>query len=258
MAAFQKVDMKRRYTNVQYSGKYAEKDFYHRYLQAALIRLLLFSRLTGKRFRIGEYQIPMKRIINDIRIPEVGNVSEKVQIIQEDHIQNMCQYIENRIRWTVVEVIESLLKECNVKEISQSPLILFLRRSKLGRIYLDSTRISNTLKRWEGQSLKNVLRNLLVLIDAIDLEAVEEWFDDYENYASLWQELTLQNAYKCICSPYRIEMMLDELQCIIDVMRVNSQRLDVRYGGIDYALWALRQNQTMRRIIILFLPENVT
>ena len=245
MSAFQRVDMKRRYTNVQYSGKYSEKNFYHRYLQAALIRLLLFSRLTGKRFRIGEYQIPMKRIINDIRIPEVGNASEEVQIIQDDHIQNMCQHIENRTRWTVLEMIEGLLKECNVKEISQSPLILFLRRSKLAEIYLDSVRISNALKRWERQSLNNVVRNLLALIDAVDLEAVEGLFDDRENYVSLWQELTLQNVYNCICSPYRIEMMLDELQCTIDVMRVNSQRSDIRYGGMDYALWALRQNQTM-------------
>lgn len=244
MAVFEGYDLKRRYTNMHYSEKYREKKFYHRYLQAALIRLLLFSRLTGKRFRIGKYLIAMREILSNIQIPFVQKEPKQILLLQTEHINMMRQYVENKNKLAILAVIETLLNICDIKEVTESPLIIFFKKSNLGSKYLERMQLLEALEQWEGQSLENVVIDILEMIDVIELETIEELFVDHQNYVLLWQELTLRNAYEYIRSPHRIEMMLDELQCAIDVMKRETQRFDAKFGGMDYALWTLKHNQT--------------
>ena len=246
---FHKYDINRRYTNVKYSGEYEELPFYFRYLQAGLIRFVLFSRLNRRRINVGSYAVDARDILTYLRMPELFEGASEQKITNE-----ILQELRNRLmRLTecrYIDLIGLLVEVCQGKKYSgealneKSPLWLFFANNPVGEQKINQLETEKLLEIFVGKTFQYAAENLFILLKTVNLEYVETLFEDRQIYADRWEQMTLQNVYEMIRNPKRIEMCLGSIQSMIDVMRREAQHMvSATLGSVDYALGPLKYDQ---------------
>lgn len=245
--AFQAYDSYRRNTNMKYSGEYEEKSFYHRYLQAAVIRLVLFSRLTRRRIHLGNYEIQIKEILGSLCIPSLEDDFGQA-ILTSIEIEKIKEKIRTCYSIDMFEFGNIIISIFNGYRIKNKILFTFLNNSRLSAYSLQITQIYSVLESSEGKNVSYMIKRLLGEIKIISLECVEELFDDKNNFEVLWWEITLRNAYEMLRNPYLIEMNRNDIQNLIDVLQYEAKNVNEEIGNIDYALWPMRSSFIQKEI----------
>lgn len=246
-------DVNRRYTNAAYTSNYEEISFYERYMQAALIRLLLYCKIQRKRLKIGGYNIATSLIRGCVELPmfRCDNSAEKFWLDNDmiNKIVNNLYNDPNKSWYTLQEiilcVIESCIDEPDWDKIWESNLILKeLLESSTANGLLDRNQIIEIVRSNSNVSLSQLFMKLLLLSSQVSLEDIQKIFTDKRMYENIWEKQTLINVEKLLQYPHELIYEQDYLQSMIDVFRLGDNEQFQGYENLDYALIHLGQEKT--------------
>lgn len=241
---FHQYDSNRRYANIKYSGEYTEQNFYSRYLQAALIRFLLFTKESGKRVKLGNYDVCAEEIVPYLKYPD----KEPNVILPEDVPERLEKELGCYPSCDLSKVFNFLVNMCWEEEqpdyiMHKYSLWYFFMTRLFRKSRVSTAKVLAVVGESVGKPISTVTRQLLRQIDRLQLDELEELFADHKVYASLWEHRTLMNVWDMLRDPYKIEMIAGSLQSMIDVMRRESQRAAASsLGQTDYVLGYLGKN----------------
>ncbi len=228
-------DMNRRYTNKMFSSEYREMSFYHRQLQAVLIRLFLYSCITGKRIRLGQYLVSGKKILQLINLHDCINEKSTGQI----NLSDLLKWIENS-----QQDIFSLWELFSLSYVGTVPSFF---RTFLEKYTLCKTDIINRLRDYENLSLEDYIKILISCLKKVDLGDIDGGCVDYNKFNQVWEKLTQDNILSLLKNPDKIEDYLVEIQAVIDSLRIPPGHPEAQEDiEIDYLLRQTSQNNRMR------------
>lgn len=104
-----KYEKDRRNSNVKYSDQYMDVSLLTQYYQAAYIRILLFSRLTGQKFRIGNYRVALEKVIFSLKFPSLHVDGKRVKWIKVSILQEEWGKWPEGIKINVRQCLENIL-----------------------------------------------------------------------------------------------------------------------------------------------------
>lgn len=248
-AYLKSYDQNRRYTNVAYEGSYEEEPLYQKYMQAVLIRLLLYSILTEKRLKIGNYDITFEEVQRFLKIPPIHlNQYEGELCIKQNILRELEQmFVAERqdiytFRDLVTQILTIYLKEEGEGEEKlgevwgMNPQLADILRGGVGDYFLDVHRIGRIVRYSEGVPLSKLLVKLLSVKDRVLLEDVRTIFYDENKFLSIWNRRTLENVKRLLLNPQDIESGKEKIQAMIDAMRFENWEEGNKEKKIDYAL----------------------
>lgn len=242
-------DKDRRYANVAYTSGYQELPFYYRAVQAALIRLLLYGRLTGRHFKFGEYYEDVKNIHPYLR-RQVFCYREEMDILyftteMEAAIDEYMSKIPRKVH-AFGDVIHKVSRIMLVNEKAYND---FWRdncgqermlKGGLGRYQLTNGQIEKCLKACAGLDISGVYLRLLEEIPRVELEEVRGLFCDLNFFYQMWDQRTLENVQSALIYPYEeLQFQIDQLQSVIDSFRLSDVSQPTWEYPMDYALEGL-------------------
>lgn len=239
-------DKERRYTSVAYTSGYTETSFHRKYLQAALIRLLLYCKICGKRFKFGAYEIRTSLILNYIIIPDFTyNNQASVPSLDKDIADqiiidlNECSKSRHTLRETILYTIRTCTDSPDWNEIwKQNRVLEKLLESNTGNYLLYKNQIIEVILSNIGVPLSKVFLKLLFLIDKISLEDIQELFFDKKIFKSLWEKRTLDNVKELLQSPCLEDLIREQdyIQSVIDVFKLGEDSHPQEFKNLDYIL----------------------
>lgn len=228
--------VERRYTNILYTGTYTENPVYERYLQAALIRLLLFGKLSGKRIKLGQYRVKFSFVESCIEIKDFLRtcICGEEKTVTAETVSWIREGLKNQAKCRFDRLIWLLLKKDN-----------FILQTTVGETKFKTEEILQQLEKDIGQSYEVFVYDLWRNTSTtILLESMEQFFVNRYDYEQIWEEITLENAQKMLERTDMLQIELKNIQSSIDVMRMEAEReVSFAYGGLDYALGVLHWNQ---------------
>ena len=254
-------DKDRRYTNVAYTSSYRERSFHEKYIQAALIRLLLYCKISGKLLKIGSYKISTSSICNYITLPDfryndfagklclnkdsAGKISKK---LEEKKQIGQCSF-----RDTILFIIEVCIaipggEKSDWETLWKQNVVLEeLLKSDVGDYMLDVTPIIDILCFNTGVPLSQVFLKILFLTDNVSLEDVQRLFFNRNVYESFWEKRTLSNVKELLRYPEELLREQSYLQSLIDVFRLGENRNSHGFEDLDYILGHLKSKEASNR-----------
>lgn len=238
-------DKDRRSTNTAYKSGYREMPFYTRALQAALIRLFLYSKLSGRHLKVGDYYIntgnitgyfDKKCIINSEWI-----VSVKVVNLAEIALRQSPKYQTENIR---LSDIISLLNNCqSVMNDNKSNLqeetkeLRSILESDFNCYTIPINRLRDVFIDIERDiSFGDLFIKILNIIPRIRLEDARRFMSDMEIFYEIWDQITMQNVRDFLRNPEELIYQVNLLQSEIDSYRMNGNTLPGQESSMDYAL----------------------
>lgn len=252
-------DVQRRYKNVRYSSEYDELPFLKRYLQAALIRLLIFSKLAKKRISVGRYDVRLGDVFARLQFPALLSGPVKEPVLERQVAENiktaLCGNDAGRDSYTYRDLLFCLLESCrsygngggegDFKEMLQiSPAWNFFERSTLGKLSINTEVICTLCDQYTGALCGEFLKAAFPKDAVISLVCLEPLFCTHSEYVLLWEQVTLKNVCRMLEEPEKIEYAAGDIQSTIDGLRLDAQKMvSQMYGGVDYALSVLHRNQ---------------
>lgn len=246
-------DKERRYTSVAYTSEYREISFQEKYLQAALIRLLLYCKICGKRFKFGIYEIRTSLILNYITIPDFtyGNLARVPYLNKDaaDHIisrlKDDSKKLRHTLRETILYAIESCIEMPDWYDIwDQNRVLEKLLESNTGNHLLYKNQIIKVMTSNIGVPLSKLFLKLLFLTDKLSLEDIQELFFNKKIFESLWEKRTLDNVKELLQSPCTEDLIREQdyIQSVIDVFKSGEDGYPEGYKNLDYILEHLKPN----------------
>lgn len=243
-----KYDGNRRYTNKMYSSEYTEVSFYQQYLQAALIRVLLFSKITGQRIHIGEYSVNASEAFHIMSLPEF-TVKGKVKKFPTLELKQWLEE-EEKQSFPVGKLFEKLCLFQNktgrtAEDGERLRLELWenetYRQFLCGKIGAYKVRRQDVLRRLQNFgreiSVKQLLETILSDVANIDLEDILLEGTDYEKYLRIWEKKTRENVLGLLQHPEYLERHITEIQATIDSFRFPPGEIEQNENmELDYAL----------------------
>ncbi len=243
-------DKDRRYTNAAYTSAYREHSFEARYMQAALIRLLLYCKICEKRLKLGRYEVAVTRIQNDIAFPAFQYkrygmepcLTEQAADKMIERLNTLpSQWNHSTFREIVLYVIESCAAALNWREIWKLNLVLQeILDSSAGDCLLDKKRAAHVIKNNVNTPLSQLFLRLFFLAEKANLEDLRKLFADESVYESIWESKTLQNVKELLKEPEKLICEQDSLQALIDVYRLGDFEHIRGYKSLDYILEHLK------------------
>lgn len=254
-------DKDRRYTNVAYADTYIETSFYQKYLQAAWIRLLLYCKLTGRRIRVGRYDVPILRIHMFLEFPvfrsggQMGEIhfdSEAVSGILDRKAAKEEKDIPFR------DVVLIILESCFKNEKSENPgweevwrmnpKYQEILQGPVGKYRLDLHQIKRIVQSSADTDLSELFLMILLTIERVALEDVEILFTDQAALSDIYEEKTLNNVKDILTKPQDLVWTQDSLQSLVDVLRLGDFEKKRGIPNIDYILNYLEMNRYNKEI----------
>lgn len=248
-------DGSRRYTNRLYSNEYKEQSFYHRYLQAAFIRVLIYSKITNMRIHIGSYAITSQEAFRLLHIPEfhegaagkIRSIPKLYQAIQsspkkEFYLQEVfCILFFEKTHYSITE--EASLKDT----LMENPFYNQLLFQKMAHYKLQKhvilQNLSLCLSFQEGITVKQFVKFLFFCMPKVDLDDILIQWTDRESYLKLWETITLKNALQLLHHPEVLENYTTELQATIDSFRFPPDKpISDDTQEIDYLLHQIKRS----------------
>ncbi len=257
-------DKDRRYTNVAYTSAYKEKSFYERYMQAALIRLLLYCKICEKRLKIGRYVVTVSEIQNDIEFPifryqkfgkepclskdaadkildklfadkKEGDITEKIHKTRNYTATEQWNYCT--FQQFILYVIESCTNSLNWQEIWKLNLVLKeLLESAVGDCLLDKFQVAKMIKNNIALPLSQLFLRAFFLVGQVSLEEIRKFFVDESVFENIWEIKTLHNVKELLKEPEKLISEQESLQSLIDVFRLGDFKNIRGVKSLDYIL----------------------
>lgn len=230
-------DNNRRYSNYTYTSGYQEDSLYYRYVQAALIRLLLYSKITGKRISIGKYKYSAAVVKDIVKIQDLLLKGEKVTISVEKLRQEFEQ--EDKCQYTLKMAYKKFLPE-DKTVFQDNPQWGLLLSGRMADYKIQKDILCRSLKQYgsEEMSAREFLEVFFKCLKVIDLRDVPAEVVDYKLYCALWETKTRENIEWILQHPIDIETHLTEIQETIDSFRYPIGWKDKNpIMETDYLLW---------------------
>lgn len=257
-------DEDRRYTNVAYANTYQEISFYERYMQAAVIRLLLYCKVSGKRLKIGEYNVAAASIQSFIKFKPFRvrgyadefcldcKASDKIlnylygarytagNIVRDRSEKCYNVFMRKRrrsFREIVLCIIECSINDLDWGEVWKSNVVLEeLLESSIGACLLENEQVVEVIKNNRNIPLSILFQKLFSLIARISLEDASILFLEERVFEIIWERKTLENVEELLKYPKEIIREKDYLQSMIDAFRLGDSRCFDNLKSLDYIL----------------------
>ena len=260
-------DKERRYTNIAYASTYTENSFQVRYMQAALIRLLLYCKICEKRLKVGRYDVAVHNVQKDIAFPvfQTERFGEEPCLIKEtaDKIAEelLAGSSKNSFdgdgepaghvlayQWnyaTFREIILCVIECCTVapdwgKIWNLNIILLEILNSTVGDCVLDKSQAARVIENNVNRPLSQIFLKIFFLADKANLEDMRKIFVDDSIYETIWESRTLQNVKELLKEPERMICEQYSLQALIDVYRIGDFEHIRGYKSPDYILEHLK------------------
>lgn len=244
-------DKERRYTSVAYTSEYREISFHGKYLQAALIRLLLYCKICGKRFKFGTYEIRTSLIMNYITIPDFTYDNPAgILYLDKDMAGWIIEGLEKNPKvekYTLREVVLYFIEICTKtpdwnKIWKQNRVLERLLESNAGNCWLYKYQIIEVIMSNTNVSLSKIFLKLLFLADKLSLEDIQGLFFDKKIFESLWEKRTLDNVKELLQSPSPEDLIREQdyIQSVIDVFKLGEDARPQGFKNLDYILAHLK------------------
>ena len=237
-------DRDRRSTNVAYKSGYREHSFYTRALQAALIRLFLYSRLSKRHLKVGEYYIDTRNITGyfDKRI-----IIRSDQMIRKDAVMLARHILQDNVIFQTEGI--SLLNIVYLLNLCQSSVEnegnhLWKETKNLRRILetevcgytLPAARLNEVFDIEDDISFSSLFIKVLNKIPRLRLEESRSFISDLDTFYEIWDQITLKNVQYYLKNPEELIYQINSLQSEIDTYRVEGNTLPGQESSMDYAL----------------------
>ena len=238
-------DRDRRYTNVAYTSGYSELPFYIRAIQAALIRLLIYSRLTGKHLKIGDYYVNPKNVICFLDQKLLGDgewvinndSAEEIKRLLDESSENQeDRYTFEFVVFKIFDFMESN-PVCFKNVWEGSSQIRHILKKDIGSLRLPKSQVEDVLANVETEiSFRKLFINLLDKMSRINMEDVQDIVADTEGYYEIWDQITLENIRKILKNKEDLVQQITSIQSSIDAFRMCENALYEQEYAMDYAL----------------------
>lgn len=238
-------DKERRYTNVAYTSGYSELPFYIRAVQAALIRLLIYSRLAGKHLKIGDYRVKTKKIIGFLNQELLGDdewilckaeIKEIESLLDSSFDDQADYYTFGDVIFKILDFMES--EKTHFENVwEQSSQVRNVLKKEIGELRLPKNQIKNVLENIDMDI--NFRRLFIILLDKmpqINMLDVQDLVSDTEGYYEILDQITLENIQKILKNKEDIVQQITFIQSSIDAYRMCENVLYEQEYAMDYAL----------------------
>lgn len=252
VSILESYDRERRYTNTAYKSGYREFPFYVRAMQAALIRLLIYSRLSGKHLKIGEYYVSPGSITGYFDQSLITNpklmINGDAVILAKDIIQD-C-YIFQNDKNTVLDIIDLVC--CFHSSMSEDGMFLQDETTNVRRILNDEMwkyevsqeGILEALDIDGDISFCDLFIRLLNKVPRINLENARSFISDMDTFYEIWDQITLKNIVDLLKEPEELIYQITSIQSSIDVYRMGGNTQPGQERSMDYALHEVDEGYT--------------
>ena len=235
-----KYEKDRRNSSVKYSKKYKDTALLTQYYQAAYIRILLFSRLTKQKFRIGNYRVCLEDVIFEMKLPSLYVDGQRVKAIDVSILQEEWEANSEGLRVNALECLEKIL----IHQYRPKDSVAFWKRrreenqelfqiieNKIGYVFYDKDKFRDL------KGGKAGLREIAsYLKKTADLDDIRVYLPE-QVYDRIFEKLTDRNILMLLNNPYDMEEKLPDLQRIIDSFRNTYTRAGADNRELeDYAL----------------------
>lgn len=223
-------DKNRRYSNKAYSGEYQEVSFYHQYLQAALIRLLLYSKITGQRIHIGNYTVGAPFVLRLLNLPEY-RVEGTIKKFSPSKLQNWFeksgrQELQIKSFFRELYLCSADSDETMMMELEENAAYQQFVCHKIGAYQICKQDILHILRGYHHEiSVKRLMEDILTNVGNINLEDVVVSGADNKMFLQAWEEKTRENVQNLLRNPEYLEEHIYEIQPAIDAFRFPSWQL---------------------------------
>lgn len=242
-------DRDRRYTNVAYTDTYAETSFYQKYMQAAWIRILLYCKLTGKRLRVGRYNIAISQIQRFLRFPPVHFDRQPEEIRLSDAVLKNVEMLETgeekevSFRDIILMLLESCPEHPEWKKIwGLNPELRGILQSSAGDYRLNLYQVGRIIRSSINVPLSEIFFRILLLVKRVSLEDMERLFSNQAAFQKIYEKKTLYNVKALLAKPQEMIWMQDSLQSLIQMFRLGDIEKSNGVKNIDYILNHLEKN----------------
>lgn len=205
------LDSRRRNPKLGISYDCEDQPFEIQHLQAALIRLYLFSELAGKFMEIGEYKASWKNVI--------------LYVHEEENLEKFLIRYKKILEESGTGELDDLQKDY--------PKSCWIIQKILGN-RLNRISISDLIKIQES---KNLIEYLIEVTRQCKTLGLHECFWIYENrqveYEQEWRKQTEKNVWKLLKNPEELENFRLPLQSILNsfIDSINSVNCDYAVSG---------------------------
>lgn len=236
----EQADRAWRYDRKSYDADHSEQTLVIQYYQAALIRLLLFSALTGRRIEIGNYRFCISDIIGYIEIPPLyfsEHSGEQFFLVAE--LRSDFQDGEKSIYEVLREYVKKWFGERAWNELCTGNSVFFrMIRELFSDVYCQDQVFENI--RAERLSADALIKILLSLVDDMDIAEIGLSLDT-DDLKQLWERRTLENVKTILRDPYLLLDSCSQVQSMIEVLR---QERGSFHGRVleDYALLGIEDH----------------
>lgn len=263
---FRKYDKEKRDTKIAYTDQYIEKSLSLQYLQAAMIRILLFSFLTGAKIRIGSYKVPYIQYHNltknrlenfaiDYEVIKEGinknYIEEDNNLLSKDNIS--CSYWFKQFIFILLGQQKSEIEKAQTyrKFMRNNPKLywilenLVINTNVTEKILNDIRDVIKNSSKKDTIEKRNVyiiqrIKNIMLMNSEVDLADLYD-FIEKSLFNQIWQDQTLKNVKKILKSETLLIKYRENLQGVIDGLNANYRRNDIehkKYKLEDYMLYA--------------------
>lgn len=233
--AFHKIlgryDERRLNGKYSYNPAYEEESLSLMYKQAALIRLVLYMKLSGKRFILGSCSMDANMLKEYLDYRNLGKYQWNRRNMQEWFAEKYSQY--RKVSFPAIIEFHKDYRE-NMHETVE-PLSDYTQKvivNIFGDLWLDKECLNGP---GEYISLVDIMENTITSIQKIPLNKVEGLVS-HKKYAQIEEDYHLEFIYKILNQPDLLEIHLREIQNLILVQRWEQSQLSGCYEMTDYAV----------------------
>lgn len=256
-----KYDQEKRYTNINYGINYEEKSLSVQYLQAAYIRIFLFSYLTDTKIEIGSYVVPYKQYANLVKL-DLKNDKKFESFVtgfdnneeNSDHLKSLNKIFEEAkgkksCFWLFREICFMHLhndpEEKFHQFLKEDPKVCWILKK-----ILTQTIVSEELHFWiedvatalDFKAMVGLIEEML-LISNVKLGYLYD-FIEKKQFDKIWHRKTFSNIEEILSNSILLFHYREKLQGIINGLNGNytgESKIHKKWKLEDYILYAVKR-----------------
>lgn len=237
-------DRDRRNTNSAYKSGYRELPFYTRALQAALIRLLLYSKLSGRHLKVGEYYVKPGNITGyfdkKLIIKEGWTISRETLTLARHILQHSYIFQSEGIGLSniifLLHVCQRIIETDKGNLWDETQELRKVLTTKIFHYTIPASWLNDALDIESDIDFSDLFIIILNKIPRIRLEDARRFMFDMEVFYEIWDQTTMENVLYYLRNPEELLYQINLFQSEIDAFRVNGSTLPGQESSMDYAL----------------------
>lgn len=230
-------DKEKRNVNIAYKSDYFEVPLFVQALQAALIRLLLFCRLTNRSIKIGQYFEKTENLIELIDFKLLCGTTVEISKVNLKSIFD--NFDSDRI--CISDCIAEIMKKVPYLKLNSSMKMLL--NGNIGSTKIPIKKLKKEFSLKNNIVFTDLLKNMLRLIPHISLEEIRFLVKDKDFYNKIWNQKTIKNVVEILQDIVQLKSMVSELQSLVDAFRFSYKS----NFFVDYMLQGLETSNRIAR-----------